>query len=168
MFAKYELFIKIICLLAISLLSAYAGHWVTNSHWSAKWQQRDLNDATALIAANTAERQKELSWQSKIEKVAENAKLEQAKIAADAAELSATVVELRRTIKVSDSNLQSTGATITRLRAANATSKLVQSELSGWCISRIESMAGIIGRSRAAGLACEKSYNAIRLDPVLQ
>ena len=148
--------------------SAYAGHWITNSHWSAKWSERDKADLSAQLIADQRELKLQTDWQNKIDEVAQNAKLEQAKIAADAAELSDTVAELRRTIKVSDSNLQSTAATITRLRAANATTKLVQSELSSWCVGRIEIMAGIIDRSRAAGLACEKSYNAIRLEPVLQ
>ena len=155
-----------LCLLAVA--SAYAGHWVTNAHWSAKWSERDKADLSAQLIADQRELKLQTDWQNKIDEVAQNAKLEQAKIAADAAELSDTVAELRRTIKVSDSNLQSTAATITRLRAANATTKLVQSELSSWCIGRIEIMAGIADRSRAAGLACEKSYNAIRLDPVLQ
>lgn len=159
---------SIIALLSCLAISAYAGHWITNAHWSAKWVERDKADLSAQLIADQRELKLQTDWQNKIDEVAQNAKLEQAKISADAAELSDTVAELRRTIKVSDSNLQSTAATITRLRAANATTKLVQSELSSWCIGRIEIMAGIIDRSRAAGLACEKSYNAIRLDPVLQ
>jgi hypothetical protein len=153
--------------LAVGLFSlvvgALFGHWLTNNYWKAKWADRDTADAKALIAANETERVKELSWQSKIEKVSEDAKLEQAKITAEAADLADIVDGLRGTIKVSTSKLQSAGATIAELRRTAATTALVQSELSGWCISRIEVMAGIIDRSQSAGLACQRAYEAIRL-----
>lgn len=154
--------IKAAIALVAVLGAGYAGHSVTHNHWQAKWAERDAADAKALIAANESERAKELSWQAKIEKVAEDAKAKQAKYIAENNDLVLAVDRMRGTLNVSTSKLQSASATVTELRRTAATSSLVQSELSGWCISRIEVMAGLIDRSKSAGLACQKSYNAIR------
>jgi hypothetical protein len=154
--------IKAVIALVAVLSAGYAGHVVTHNHWSSKWAERDAADAKALIAANESEREKELSWQAKIEKVAEDAKAKQAQYIAENNDLVLAVDRMRGTLNVSTSKLQSASATVTELRRAAATSELVQSELSGWCVSRIEVMAGIIDRSQSAGLACQKSYSAIR------
>lgn len=168
MFQKYAVSIRIICLLAISLLSAYAGHWLTNAHWSAKWQARDIADLTAQNEANQRELKLQSDWQAKIDKVAEDGKKTEQKLTADIDSLSAINDGLRKSAEVSASKYESANSIITRLRATAATSDLVRRELLGYCLNRVEQLAGIAERSRAAGLACEKSYNAIRLDPVLQ
>ena len=154
--------IKAAIALVVVLGAGYAGHLVTHNHWQAKWAERDAADAKALIAANESERAKELSWQAKIEKVAEDAKAKQAQYIAENNDLVLAVDRMRGTLNVSTSKLQSASATVTELRRTAATSELVQAELSGWCVSRIEVMAGLIDRSQSAGLACQKSYNAIR------
>lgn len=139
-----------------------AGYWIADTKADATWNEREAQYAAARVAANEAVRAQERLWQSKIEKVSKDAKATQQRLQSDSEQLAATVDSLRGTLNVSTSKLQSASATVTELRRTAATSSLVQSELSGWCIGRIEVMAGLIDRSQSAGLACQKSYNAIR------
>lgn len=144
-------------------ISAYAGHWLTNSHWQAKWTERDNADLTAQIEADKRELKLQNDWQAKIDKVATDAKKIAEKLEADADTLAAANDKLRESAKVSASKHESANSIITELRRTAATSDLVRRELLGYCLTRVEQLAGIAERSRAAGLSCQKAYNSIRI-----
>lgn len=162
MFQKYAVFIKITCLLVISLLSAYAGHWVTDNRWQSRWDAHALADAQANEKAATEALTKQQKLLQELDSVYESKKHLQAKMQSDYDQLVAANDSLRSTIKVSTSKLQNAGATIAELRRTNATSELVRRELLGYCLGRVESLATAFDRSRAAGLTCQNAYSAVR------
>lgn len=144
------------------LLSAFAGGWYVNgARWEAKNSELVADYATAQVTANEAIRAQERLWQDKLAKVTNDAKIKQESLQRDSERLAATVDSLRDTVKVSTSKHQSANATIAELRRANATTELVQRELFGFVITRAESLAAAYDGSRAAGLACQNSYNAL-------
>lgn len=146
-----------------ALAAAFAGgFWLNGVMWQGKWDARDRSDALAAVAAQEAERAKERKWQEDIQKVHDETKKRQDTIAADAAELGDTVASLREQIKHLSANNKSAGATIAELRRTNATTELVQRELLGYSLARVESLAAAFDRSRAEGLACVSAYNALR------
>lgn len=147
----------------ISLLSAYAGHWATNSHWQTKWTERDNADLTAQIAADKRELDLQTEWQKRIDKVSQDGKKAAELLEANIDNLAAVNDKLRESAKVSASKHESANSIITELRRTAATSELVRRELLGYCLGRVESLATAFDRSRAAGLACEKAYQGIRL-----
>lgn len=159
---------SIIAILLLVAISAYAGHWLTNAHWSAKWQDRDNADLTAQIEADKRELKLQNDWQAKINQVTEDGKKTAELLEANIDNFAAVNDKLRESAEVSASKYEGANSIITRLRASAATSDLVRRELLGYCLTRIEQLAGIADRSRAAGLSCQKAYNAIRLQPVLQ
>ena len=138
-----------------------AGYWIADTKANAAWNEREAQYAAAQVAANEAIRAQERLWQSKIEKVANDAKITQERLQSDSEQLAATVDSLRGTIKVSTSKHQSANTTITELRRTGATTELVRKELLGFVITRAEGLATAYDRSRAAGLTCESAYNAL-------
>lgn len=157
-------YVILISFVAGAFLATLLAWWLTNSHWSAKWQDRDNADLTAQIEADRRELKLQNDWQAKINQVAEDGKIEQAKIADDAANLAAINDRLRKSLKLSESKYQSVSATVTELRRTAATAEVVRSNMLGWCLNRVEQLAGIADRSRAAGLSCQKAYNSIRIN----
>ena len=157
---EYALFIGLTLSVVISF---YAGHWLTNNHWSAKYSALEADYAKAQVEANNAVLAQERLWQDKLQRVSEDAKLREQQLKNDSDELAATVDGLRKSVTVSTSKLQSASATITELRRTNATSDLVRRELLGYCLGRVESLAAAFDRSRAAGLTCQSAYEAVRL-----
>lgn len=163
MLLKYGSTIKLICLALISLALVYLGHWVTDNHWQAKWSEREKQYSDAQVAANEAVRAQERLWQDKLQKAGEDAKLREQQLKNDSSELGVTVDGLREQLALSNSKLHSASSTITRLRAAGATNRVVQAELCGWAIQRAEELANLADRNRQKGLACEAAYSSIRL-----
>jgi hypothetical protein len=158
MLKEYALFIGLILSVVISF---YAGHWLTNNHWQAKYSALEADYAKAQVEANNTVRAQERLWQDKLARVTNDAKIKQESLQRDSERLTATVDSLHHTVKVSTSKLQSAGATITELRRTNATSELVRRELLGYCLGRVESLATAFDRSRAAGLTCQSAYEAV-------
>jgi hypothetical protein len=160
MLKEYALFIGLILSVVISF---YAGHWLTNNHWQAKYSALEADYAKAQVEANNAVRAQERLWQDKLQKVGEDAKLREQQLKNDSSELGVTVDGLREQLALSNSKLHSADSAITRLRAARATNRVVQAELCGWAIQRAEELANIADRNRQKGLACEAAHSSIRL-----
>lgn len=160
MLQKYAPFIGLCLLLAIS--SFYAGWSVNGNRWEAKHNELIAENLKAQAEANAAMRAQESMWHDKIYKVTQDAKKTQERLHSDSEQLIAAVDSLRSAYKVSTSKLQSANSTITELRRTNATTELVQRELLGYSLARVESLAAAFDRSRAEGLACVSAYNALR------
>lgn len=159
MLQKYAPFIAL-CLLVVG---SFCGGWYVNgARWEAKYDELIAENLKAQAEANDAIRAQERLWQDKIEKVTQDAKKTQERLQSDSEQLAATIDSLRSTVKVSTSKLQSANTTITELRRTNATTELVQRELLGYSLARVESLAAAYDRSRAEGLACVSAYNALR------
>jgi chromosome segregation ATPase len=154
--------IKAAIALVAVLGAAYAGHWLTNNHWSTKWAEHIAADALehAKAANDALTKQNELT--AKLDKVQTDAKIQQAKLKADADNLSATADSLRKQLTMSEAASTDATAAITKLRRAAATDTAVQSELLNWSISTNAELARVADDSRSRGLACEKAYNLAR------
>ena len=157
-FVKYA---HTIVLLLLTVASFYGGWYVNGARWEAKHSELVADYAAAQVTANEAIRTQERLWHDKLAKVTNDAKIKQESLQRDSERLAATVDSLRDAVKVSTSKQQSANATIAELRRANATTELVQRELLGFVITRAESLATAYDGSRAAGLACQNSYNAL-------
>ena len=155
--------IKIICLVFASLALIYLGHWMTDNHWQAKYDQHLLADAQANEKAANETLTKQQKLLQELDNAYKTQKRLQSRMQSDYDQLVAANDSLRSTIKVSTSKLQNAGATIAELRRTNATSELVRRELLGYCLGRVESLATAFDRSRAAGLTCQSAYEAVRL-----
>lgn len=160
---------KLIAIIALCLClaSSFIAYKLTDNHWQAKWQERNASEAAQVLAANEAIRAQERQWQDKLNEASKDAKLREQQLKIDSDELGATVDGLRQQLALSTSKLQSANSTVTRLRAAGATNAVVRAELCGWAVQRAEELAGIADRNRQKGLACEASYNALRLSSEL-
>lgn len=160
MLQKYAPFI-VLCLLLVSS-SFYAGWSINGNRWETKHLALIAENLKAQAEANDAIRAQERLWQDKLEQVTQDAKKTQERLQADSEQLAATIDSMRSTVKVSASKLQSANTTIAELRRTNATAELVQRELLGYSLARVESLAAAYDRSRAEGLACVSAYNALR------
>lgn len=135
---------------------------MADNSWKTKWSERDRSDLAALAKAEREVRETEKLWQTKINEVQADAKNQAEILAADAADLSNTVDELRQSLKLSKSTGATAEARIAELRRTAATSDIVQAELCSWSIDTAKELAAIADRNRAAGLACQAAYKAIK------
>ncbi len=161
MYAKYEIITKIICLVALSLISAYVGHYVTNSHWSAKWADRDNNDTKALASAELVARKTEQEWRDKQEAINnEYQKLRTEKAAADR-KLDDVGERLRTALQGRTSRTAEHSSPVA-ISAAAATDRLLLSQLFTSADQRAGDLAKTADDYRLAGLQCQQEYNALR------
>jgi len=157
MLQKYAPFIVLILCLATS----YAGHWLTNNHWQAKWAERDAADALQIAQAQAMARQTEQKWRDKQEAI-DN---EYQKLRSEKADTDRKLDDVGERLRIA---LQSRTSRATEYtspiaeRAAAATDRLLLAELFRSADERAGALAKLVGESRLAGLQCQAEYNALR------
>lgn len=160
--------VKVAALAAAIFISCFwcyqAGRTAEHKEWSAKWQARDLADAQAAIQFADKQRRIEQERQGAIDAIQEQAQQDIATAQRNAAIAAAESKRLQDGIADAITRLQADsgnpGATISSKTRASTSSLL--SEL----FREIDTAAGIYAaeadRARAAGLTCERAYDAVR------
>lgn len=153
-------------LLVVSLCAGSA--WLASSHtdaqWQNRWQARDLADAQAAIQFADKQRRIEQERQGAIDAIQEQAQQDIAKAQRNAAIAAAESKRLQDGIADAITRLQADsgnpGATISSKARASTSSLLAE------LFREIDTAAGIYAaeadRARAAGLTCERAYDAVR------
>lgn len=132
--------------------------------WQAKWQARDMADLQAKQAFTEQQRRIELQRQRAIDAIQEQAQQDIAKAQRNAAIAAAESKRLQDGIADAITRLQADsgnpGATISSKTRASTGSLLAE------LFREIDTAAGIYAaeadRARAAGLTCERAYDAVR------
>lgn len=157
--------VAVVAVLALSHWFTYQhGVTVTDYTWSARWSQRDADDATAQAAAESAARAKEQALQQQAEKVQRDATQALETARTEAAGERAATERLRGELAKLQARLSGTRASAPAgTGSASATrAAMVLSDLYGSCQSRLGEISSAFDRSRIAGLACEASYEGLR------
>ena len=160
--------VKIAALAAAIFLSCFwcyqAGRTAEHKEWSAKWQARDLSDAQAAIQFAEKQRRIEQERQGAIDAIQEQAQQDIATAQRNAAIAAAESKRLQDGIADAITRLQAdsgnSGATVSSKTRASTSSLLAE------LFREIDTAAGIYAaeadRARAAGLTCERAYDAVR------
>lgn len=160
--------VKVTALAAAIFLSCFwcyqAGRTAEHKEWSAKWQERDLADAQAAIQFADKQRRIEQDRQGAIDAIQEQAQQDIATAQRNAAIAAAESKRLQDGIADAITRLQADsgnpGATISSKTRASTSSLLAE------LFREIDTAAGIYAaeadRARAAGLTCERAYDAVR------
>lgn len=160
--------VKVAALAAAIFLSCFwcyqAGRTAEHKEWSAKWQERDLADAQAAIQFADKQRRIEQERQGAIDAIQEQAQQDIATAQRNAAIAAAESKRLQDGIADAITRLQADsgnpGATISSKTRASTSSLLAE------LFREIDTAAGIYAaeadRARAAGLTCERAYDAVR------
>lgn len=160
--------VKVAALAAAIFLSCFwcyqAGRTAEHKEWSAKWQARDLADAQAAIQFADKQRRIEQERQGAIDAIQEQAQQDIATAQRNAAIAAAESKRLQDGIADAITRLQADsgnpGATISSKTSASTSSLLAE------LFREIDTAAGIYAaeadRARAAGLTCERAYDAVR------
>ena len=138
-----------------------SGWFINGSLWQSRWDARDKADAVALVEHQERQRAQERQWQDDLQKVHDDAKKRQNELAADSAQLSAAIERMRKQLQAAGSKAGANTAVADISRAA-ATDKAVYSVLFEASIIRAGQLAEFADASRAAGIACANSYNALK------
>lgn len=160
--------VKVVAISAAIFLTSFwgyqAGRTAEHKEWSAKWQARDLADAQAAIQFTEQQRRIELQRQGAIDAIQEQAQQDIATAQRNAAIAAAESKRLQDGIADAITRLQADsgnpGATINSKTRASTSSLLAE------LFREIDTAAGIYAaeadRARAAGLTCERAYDAVR------
>lgn len=160
--------VKVAALAAAIFLSCFwcyqAGRTAEHKEWSAKWQARDLADAQAAIQFADKQRRIEQERQGAIDAIQEQAQQDIATAQRNAAIAAAESKRLQDGIADAITRLQADsgnpGATISSKTRASTSSLLAE------LFREIDTASGIYAaeadRARAAGLTCERAYDAVR------
>lgn len=160
--------VKVAALAAAIFLSCFwcyqAGRTAEHKEWSAKWQARDLADAQAAIQFADKQRRIEQERQGAIDAIQEQAQQDIATAQRNAAIAAAESKRLQDGIADAITRLQADsgnpGTTISSKTRASTSSLLAE------LFREIDTAAGIYAaeadRARAAGLTCERAYDAVR------
>lgn len=153
-------------LLVVSLCAGSA--WLASSHtdaqWQNRWQARDLADAQAAIQFADKQRRIEQERQGAIDAIQEQAQQDIATAQRNAAIAAAESDRLQHGIEQAIAQIRAggsnTGATTSSKTRASTSSLLAE------LFREIDTAAGIYAaeadRARAAGLTCERAYDAVR------
>ncbi|QIG65649.1 hypothetical protein [Salmonella phage PT1] len=153
-------------LLVVSLCAGSA--WLASSHtdaeWQAKWTARDLADAQAAKAFTEQQRRIELQRQGAIDAIQEQAQQDIATAQRNASIAAAESKRLQDGIADAITRLQADsgnpGATISS--KTRASTNLLLAELFREIDAAAGNYAAEADRARAAGLTCERAYDAVR------
>lgn len=156
MLKKYAGIIRIILLAG---LSAYAAHWATDSHWSAKWSDRDSADDRAAAAAQREVVESHNRTAAKIKGIDDDAKrkIDQAVAAAVAADRAGR--ELRDAATVYARTGPTCSAGTAAERAAIATDRLVLADLFRRADETAGELAAYADQARERGIAAQNAAN---------
>lgn len=162
--ANWRLVVAGILLIVWSfLLTGYVAHH-QNLRWQAKWSARDAADAQAAQAFTEQQRRIELQRQGEIDAIQEQAQQDIAKAQRNAAIAAAESERLQNGIADAITRLQAdsgnTGATISS--KTRASTSLLLTELFREIDTAASHYAAEADRARAAGLTCERAYDAVR------
>ncbi|MCV4343345.1 DUF2514 domain-containing protein [Pseudomonas capsici] len=150
--------------LALGLWLAYShGRSVENTEWQARWNDRNATDNQAQAVAEKTNRTEEQRRQASVNKVAEDARTQQVAAVDDAAHADAAGDRLhvaaqnfadRASCAGGDSGAAERGASTRR-------AAMVLSDMLTRADARAGELAEAYDRARIAGIACEKSYQAL-------
>lgn len=142
-----------------------SGKFDTNRDWKLEWAKRDAKDLLELAGRQEQERTEEQRRQKESEKVARDAQnqLDQAKLDAANAKhssdkLQLTIANIRRQLAASETSKLSSAASTGTARATAAdmfAQLLIESDKAAG------EYAEAADRARIAGLACERTYDAV-------
>lgn len=141
-----------------------SGYDKADTAWQGKWDKRDKDDALARQAFTEQQRRIELQRQGDIDAIQEQAQQDIATAQRNAAIAAAESKRLQDGIADAIARLQAdsghTGTAISSKTRASTSSLLAE------LFREIDTAAGIYAaeadRARAAGLTCERAYDAVR------
>lgn len=162
--ANWRLLAAVLLFVIWAFLLVGYGHHRANVEWQAKWTARDLADAKAAQAFTEQQRRIELQRQGAIDAIQEQAQQDIATAQRNAAIAAAESKRLQDGIADAITRLQADssnpGATISSKTRASTSSLLTI------LFREIDTAAGEYAaeadRARAAGLTCERAYDAVR------
>lgn len=166
--------LAIISLVALSLwglstwryASGYAaGKRLADQAWQLKWETRNRDEESARANRERGERVEEhRRWQAMI-KVKQNADQQLEQIKADVARSTADAERLRRTLSQLRQQLADRSpcrvSTAGGASPASAAAGFLFADVLGESLQRNAALAAYADRARAAGLACERLYDAV-------
>lgn len=142
-----------------------SGKFDTNRDWNTKWAKRDGKDLLELAGRQEQERTEEQRRQTEINQVTADAQTQLDKARLDAAnaqsasdKLQLTISNIRRQLAASETSKLSSvaAASQARTKATDMFAQLlIESDKSAG------EYAAAADRARIAGLACERSYDAV-------
>lgn len=136
-----------------------------NAAWQHKWDQQALQLANAEARALEVARTEEQRRIKAIEDITNESKkqIEQARADAAAADAVAdSMHEQARRLAARGGQCASNATTTNRSQAARATDAVVLAELFRRADAAAGRLAAAYDQARAAGLACERAYDAVR------
>ncbi|QCT20824.1 DUF2514 family protein [Jejubacter calystegiae] len=144
-----------------------SGYHAADSEWSQRWTERDAADAAdarALAQQQAAARAEEQRRQSAITRITQNAQQQISAARADAVSARAASDRLQRTIDQlrHGDNRTSGNSDTTSGGQATARQCSVLADVLSESVERNRQLAAEADRSRAAGQACERIYDAVR------
>lgn len=161
--------------IAMTLAIGLCGWWLHHSgyqsgadakelEWSARWDKQAEQQATAKAKAELEAREEERRRQSSIDKVRDDAEKQIARAESDALaarDAADGVLEQAKRLAARAGKCPS-NPSATQSGAPAAEPSVVLADVLGRADARAGELAAAYDRSRAAGLACERAYDALR------
>lgn len=142
-----------------------SGKFDSNRDWKVKWAERDGKDLLELAGRQEQERTEEQRRQNEINQVTADAQTQLDKARLDAAnaesaadKLQLTIANIRRQLAASETSKLSA---IANASATRANSGVLLADVLSKSVERNQQLAATADEWRIAGLACERSYDAV-------
>lgn len=149
-----------------------SGKFDSDKAWNIKWAERDGKDLLELAGRQEQERSEEQRRQNEINQVTADAQTQLDKARLDAANaksagdrLQLTIANIRRQLAASETSKLSA---IANASSARASAGVLLADVLSKSVERNQQLAATADEWRIAGLACERSYDAVTNHPASQ
>ena len=157
-------YIITVAVVAAVLFGAYRfGSSVKNAEWAAKWAMQEVKLAEDRAKAERLQREEEQRRQAAIDGVIDDAHKQIELARADAAAATAAAASLRDKAKRLAARASKACSNPQATPGSEATSSpgMVLADLFGRADQRAGELAAAYDQARAAGLACQRAYDAV-------
>lgn len=142
-----------------------SGKFDSNRDWKLEWAKRDAKDLLELAGRQEQERAEEQRRQNEINQVTADAQTQLDKARLDAAnaksasdKLQLAITNIRRQLAASETSKLSSAANASATRTSTG---VLLADLLSKSVERNQQLAATADEWRIAGLACERSYDAV-------
>jgi hypothetical protein len=144
-----------------------SGQRAEREKWQQRWSERDAADATAVARQQAANRAEEQRRQQEIARITQNAQQQINAARADADSAAAAGNRLQQTVADLQRRLRQRGASGNTATAGACEAERAAADMFAELFRESDATAGAYAaeadRRRIEGLACEQSYEALRI-----
>ena len=146
--------------LITALVSGYSSYYVTNNHWTGKWNKRDLAEKSQQVTDLANARKVEQQRQNEKQKIQDDSNVKIADLQKSLDDSNARISRLLSTLKLRKQPMSGSSSSTGSKQASSETGDM-QSNMLAESLQRNRSLAEYADRLQISVESCKRQYNSL-------